>query len=184
MILNDAVRVRFGTAAKSAIARVDFHLGMHEQELIARREAYTRTLALDDADDEELVWRGQLLAGCLLDDCQPTDARVREAHVVARKVVPLARRTCGPDNDTTLDLRRMYAFSLFLPDTASRDDVAKATTIFEDLARTVRRRASSDCAEVIHAGLEAAREKLSSLETKRRRSTRTQAALEAAVLAM
>ena len=64
------------------------------------------------------------------------------------------------------------------------DDVAKATTIFEDLARTVRRRASSDCAEVIHAGLEAAREKLSSLETKRRRSTRTQAALEAAVLAM
>ena len=52
------------------------------------------------------------------------------------------------------------------------------------IARTARRRASSDCAEVIHAGLEAAREKLSSLETKRRRSTRTQAALEAAVLAM
>ena len=50
--------------------------------------------------------------------------------------------------------------------------------------RTAGRRASYEYADLIHATLEEAREKLASLETKRRRSTRTQAALEAAVLAM
>ena len=52
------------------------------------------------------------------------------------------------------------------------------------VARTARRRASYEYAPLIQEALEAAREKLASLQTKRRRSTRTQAALEAAVLAM
>ena len=76
-----------------------------------------------------------------------------------------------------------YAECLYTPDAASRDDVAKATTILEDVARTAGRRASSED-NIIQLTLEAAREKLAILETKRRRSTRTQAALEAAVLAM
>ena len=74
--------------------------------------------------------------------------------------------------------------AIYLADAASRDDVAKATTILEDLARTARRRASCEYTEEIHATLEEAREKLASLQSTRRRSTRTQAALEAAVLAM
>ena len=94
------------------------------------------------------------------------------------------RRHLGPDHVTTLELRSLYASSLYVADAASRDDVAKATTILEDVARTARRRASCDCADRIHATLEEAREKLASLQNKRRRSTRTQAALEAAVLAM
>ena len=76
------------------------------------------------------------------------------------------------------------ADAVCIADAASQDDVAKATTILEDLARTARRRASCENTEEIHATLEEAREKLASLETKRRRSIRTQAALEAAVLAM
>ena len=67
---------------------------------------------------------------------------------------------------------------------ASQDDVTKATNILEDVARTARRRASCEYTEEIHATLEEAREKLASLQSTRRRSTRTQAALEAAVLAM
>ena len=94
------------------------------------------------------------------------------------------RRTFGPDDDITLESRKLYAKSLYLADAASRDDVAKATTILEDLARTARRRASCEYTEEIHATLEEAREKLASLQSTRRRSTRTQAALEAAVLAM
>ena len=96
----------------------------------------------------------------------------------------LARRTFGPDDDRTLKCRRLYASSLYLADAASRDDVAKATTILEDVARTAGRRASYEYAPLIQEALEEAREKLASLQTKRRRSTRTQAALEAAVLAM
>ena len=67
---------------------------------------------------------------------------------------------------------------------ASQDDVTKATNILEDVARTARRRPSCEQGARINRALDAAREKLASLETKRRRSTRTQAALEAAVLAM
>lgn len=74
--------------------------------------------------------------------------------------------------------------AIYLADAASQNDVAKATTILEDVARTARRRASCECADRIHTSLEEAREKLASLQNKRRRSTRTQAALEAAVLAM
>ena len=138
----------------------------------------------DDVDDETLVLRGSALAKSLLADDQRTDALVREAHVVLRKVAPLSRRAFGPDHDTTLRCRRLYASSLYLSDAASRDDVAKATTILEDVARTAGRRASFEYGPLVQAALEEAREKLASLQTKRRRSTRTQAALEAAVLAM
>ena len=81
-------------------------------------------------------------------------------------------------------MRQKYAESLYVADAASRDDVAKATTILEDVARTARRRPSCKYTDRIHTSLETAREKLASLQRTRRRSTRTQAALEAAVLAM
>ena len=74
--------------------------------------------------------------------------------------------------------------AIYLADAASQNDVAKATTILEDVARTARRRPSCEQGARINRALDAAREKLASLETKRRRSTRTQAALEATVLAM
>ena len=94
-------------------------------------------------------------------------------------------RYCSKEcHDTTLKCRRLYAKSLYLADAASQDDVTKATNILEDVARTARRRSSCDQGARINRALDAAREKLASLETKRRRSTRTQAALEAAVLAM
>ena len=70
------------------------------------------------------------------------------------------------------------------PDDVGRPTPCEPTTILEDVARTAGRRASYEDTDLIQLTLEAAREKLASLETKRRRSTRTQAALEAAVLAM
>ena len=160
--------------------------GEYELELFARREAYTITLALnkDEYWDKEVVWSGSKLAISLLADDQRTDALVREAHVLLRKIMPLSRRTFGPDHDTNLKVRRLYAMSLYLADAASQDDVTKATNILEDVARTARRRPSCDQGARINRALDAAREKLASLQNKRRRSTRTQAALEAAVLAM
>ena len=136
---------------------------------------------LRDKDTDLTFFRGKKMAAALLDG---DDAHVREARVLLRKLAPKARRHFGPDHDTTLELRSLYASSLYLADAASRDEVAKATTILEDVARTAGRRASFEYGPLVQAALEEAREKLASLETKRRRSTRTQAALEAAVLAM
>ena len=107
----------------------------------------------------------------------PSGVRLAKFDIAARNAI-------GPDDDITLESRKLYAKSLYLADAASQDDVTKATNILEDVARTARRRASCEYTEEIHATLEEARERLASLEAKRRRSTRTQAALEAAVLAM
>ena len=170
------------------IARVNMYRGEEELELSARRESYSRVLALDPevdiVNDKTVVFRGSSLAISLLYGDQSGEAQVAEARALFRKLAPMSRRAFGPDHDQTLNLRKMYAESLYLTDAASRDDVAKATTILEDVARTARRRASYEYAPLIQAALEEAREKLASLQTKRRRSTRTQAALEAAVLAM
>jgi hypothetical protein len=170
------------------IARVNMYRGKEELELSARRESYSRVLALDPGvdmvNDKTVVFRGSSLAISLLYGDQSGEAQVAEARALFRKLAPMSRRAFGPDHDQTLNLRKMYAESLYLTDAASRDDVAKATTILEDVARTARRRASCKYTEAIHASLETAREKLASLQNKRRRSTRTQAALEAAVLAM
>ena len=170
----------------SDLARVLLAAGDRKDELAARREAYKKTLEWNEVEfaDEEVVVRGSLLAISLFRDDERTDARVREAHVLLPKVAPLSRRTFGPDDDITLESRKLYAKSLYLADAASQDDVAKATTILEDVARTARRRASCECADRIHTSLAEAHEKLASLQRTRRRSTRTQAALEAAVLAM
>ena len=87
-------------------------------------------------------------------------------------------------NDTTLSTRRLYAKALYVADAASQDDVTKATNILADVARAAHRRASCIWTERIDETLDRACAKLIAMQTKRRRSTRTQAALEAAVLAM
>ena len=135
-------------------------------------------------NDAARVRSGTAVAISLLADDQRTDALVREAHVLLRKLAPMSRRAFGPDHDATLKVRRLYAKSLYVADAASRDDVTKAENILEDVARTARRRASCNQRDRINMALDAAREKLASLQSTRRRSTRTQAALEAAVLAM
>ena len=156
--------------------------------LSARRESYSRVLALDPevdiVNDKTVVFRGSSLAISLLYGDQSDEAQVAEARALFRKLAPMSRRAFGPDHDATLKVRRLYAKSLYVADAASRDDVTKAENILEDVARTARRRASCNQRDRINMALDAAREKLASLQSTRRRSTRTQAALEAAVLAM
>lgn len=166
------------------IARVCRKRGDIGIERGASRQAYTTTVALRGEGNMMSLWRGERLAEALLNSDERDEALVREAYVLLRKIAPLSRREFGPNDDTTLNLRRLYATSLFTG-AASRDDVAKATTILTDVGRTARGRASCTHTDSIQMTLETAREKLTALENvKRRRSTRTQAALETAVLAL
>ena len=56
-----------------------------------------------------------------------------------RKMVPVARRVLGENNEITLKTRAIYAKSLHEDPAATLDDLRKAVTTLEDIERTARR---------------------------------------------
>ena len=55
-----------------------------------------------------------------------------------RKTMPVARRALSDEHDLTLNLRKVYAQCLYQDPSASRDDVAEAVAIYEDVLRRAR----------------------------------------------
>ena len=62
-----------------------------------------------------------------------------EARPLLREAIPDARRTLGEEDDLTLKFRKRYAACLCRGDGASRDDVAEAIEILEDVQQRARR---------------------------------------------
>ena len=65
--------------------------------------------------------------------------RFEEAKSVLCKMIPVARRVSGDDDENTLKMRWNYAKALYINDSATLDDVHEAVTTLEDIARTARR---------------------------------------------
>ena len=61
-----------------------------------------------------------------------------ETRSLLRDNIPVARRTLGTDHEFTLDLRSLYACTIYC-DTNSSRDVHEAVAILEDVVRTTRR---------------------------------------------
>ena len=93
-------------------------------------------------------------------------ARYEETKSFLRKQLPNARRALGAENDTFLRLRGMYAKCLCLADIDSRDNVAEAVTIFEELSSTVRRiyGTSHPLLETVQHDLELMQEQLAAFD--------------------
>ena len=93
--------------------------------------------------------------------------RYEEAKALMRKTIPVARRTLGDEHDLTLNFRDTYAECLYQDPSASRDDVAEAIEISEDVQRRARRVFGPDHPNWTHLPrhLMAAREKLASFDT-------------------
>lgn len=81
------------------------------------------------------------------------------------KIVPVARRSLGAENENFLQLRSYEAMALFLPDNASLDDVRQAVEILEEATRTSRQvmGSSNELTKRLEDGLAHARFKLSLL---------------------
>ena len=81
--------------------------------------------------------------------------------------MPVARRTLGAEHDLTLNFRDIYGRCLCRDPGASRDDVAEAIEIMEDVQRRVRRVFGPGHPnwEALPHELRAAREKLASFDT-------------------
>ena len=65
--------------------------------------------------------------------------RFVEAKELVRKTMPVARRVLGTDNYLTLQMRSLYAHSLYADNGATLDDVREAVTTLEDTERIARR---------------------------------------------
>ena len=72
-------------------------------------------------------------------DSLGTLGRLKEAKVLLRKVLPVARRVLGESNDLTFKIRQNYACVLYLDATATFDDLREAVTTLEETSRTARR---------------------------------------------
>ena len=62
-----------------------------------------------------------------------------EAKSLMLKLMPVARRALGENNETTLRMRWNYAHSLCMDPAATLDDLREAVTTLEDAERIARR---------------------------------------------
>ena len=53
-------------------------------------------------------------------------------------MIPVARRVLGENQDTTLRMRTLHSAAIYLDTDATLNDLRKAVTTLEDLARIVR----------------------------------------------
>ena len=117
--------------------------------------------------------------------------RFKEAKLLLRTTVPIARRVFGEGKELTLRMRSVYAQSLYRDDQATLDDLRKAVTTLEDVDRIARRvlGGAHPLVEAIEHHLRAARAALRARETPEKlaqdafRTARAKLAQERAELA-
>jgi len=83
--------------------------------------------------------RNTLIAANNYAHCLFTLRRFEEAKSLMRKMIPVARRVLGHDNDLTLQMRLNYGRALYEDPGATLDDLRDAVTTLEDTARIARR---------------------------------------------
>ena len=91
-------------------------------------------MKLNGEEDETTIWAAYNYAASLV--CLE---RFKEAKLLLRKMIPLARRVYGEGRETTLRMRANYARSLYIDDDATLDDLREAVTTLEDLEHITRR---------------------------------------------
>ena len=65
--------------------------------------------------------------------------RYAEGRSVLRRIIPVARRALGENNDIMLRMRRSYAEALYEADGATFDDLREAVTTLEETKRIAQR---------------------------------------------
>ncbi len=137
-------------------------LGRDEAAVRLRREVYSGTLKLCGEQHESTLREANNYVVFLL-----TLDRHAEAKTLLRTSIANARRTLGAEHDLTLNFRNLYARCLCDDPSASRDDVAEAIEIFEDVQRRARRVFGPGHPnwKALPRELMAAREKLASFDT-------------------
>ena len=109
-------------------------LGLDERALLMKRDVYFGELKLYGAEHIETLASANNYAMSLANL-----ERVEEARSLVLKMMPVARRVLGDNDEITLKMRRNYAQTLYMDDSATLDDLREAVMENEELERTARR---------------------------------------------
>jgi tetratricopeptide (TPR) repeat protein len=120
--------------AQSNLAGTYEKLGLREQALPLKREAYFGFLRLDGEEDANTFREASNYANCLV-----SLRRFEEAKSLLRKTIPVARRVSGDNDELTLHLRTIYAAMTYYDPDATVYDLREAVETLEDTARIARR---------------------------------------------
>ena len=121
-------------ATQSNLAGIYQALGRHEEAVEITREVYHGWLKLN-GEENRFTLLSAINYGTTLVDLR----RLEEAKVLMRKVIPVALRVLGENNDTMLRMRSVYAQALYIDASATLDDLHESVKTYEHAARIARR---------------------------------------------
>ena len=136
-----AMKRRLGASEDSILsvqgnlAGAYLQLGRKEQASRMLRDVYSGYLRLYGTDHRDTLREAYNYANTL-NGLQ----RFAEAKALMRRTMPVARRVLGENDNLTLMMRCIYASALYRAEKATLDDVREAVAMFDELARTTRRK--------------------------------------------
>ena len=111
------------------------YLGQLEKGLGIKQHVYARSMEFYGKEDERALIEANNYA-----DSLKGLQRFEEAKALLHKTLPVARRVLGENDNLTLMMRCIYASALYRAEKATLDDVREAVAMFDELARTTRRK--------------------------------------------
>ena len=121
-------------AAQNNLSNTYQALGRFEAAMCLRRDVYSRHLKLNGEEDGATVLAANNYALSLLNL-----QRYTEIKSLLRRLIPVARRVLGDNNEFTIRMRWNYANALYEDDGAPLDDLREAVNTLEDTERIARR---------------------------------------------
>ena len=118
---------------QSCLAIAYGNLGQDERVNQIERDVYFGRLKLVGEEHEDTLLAANNYASTLR-----KLERFEEAKALLRKVMPVARRVLGEDNDLTLKMRFNYAKAVY-DEGATLDDLRESVTMLEETAQIARR---------------------------------------------
>jgi len=109
-------------------------LGRHENAMRMLRDVYSGRVKLLGEDHPKTIGSANNYALSLV-----RLKRFGEAKALLRKMIPVARRVLGENDEFTLMLRTWYAEALYQDDAATLDDHREAVKTLEEIERAARR---------------------------------------------
>ena len=119
---------------QSNLANTYYALGRRENALRVRRGVYAGFVRVLGKEHKATLTTAICYASTLIDL-----QRYAEAKALVRKMIPVARRVCGDDDENTLRLRYSYAEALCRDADATLDDLREGVEMLEDTVRIARR---------------------------------------------
>jgi hypothetical protein len=120
--------------AQGNLASTYSRLGRIEQALQIERDVYSGHLKLNGKESFETIIAANNCGSSLVEL-----RRCEEAKPLLLKMIPVARRVLGDNDENTIRMRWNYAESIWRDAAATLDDLREAVATLEDIARTTRR---------------------------------------------